>query len=641
MSYLDTPRLHFAGEFQVDISTINNVVGYYKTDAFKPQYQELDADGNDGGWNPEGTGIFRLVGCRITGARLDDRQITTPAEDPVIGMALENADDRVFGKLADLDPQQQMASQIWGMRLRLTDGVEPALFGGDYVPAPFTNLWMRQQVKENPHDQVMAAVFQSVLGGVAWKGKTASKVLDALRRASGEARLSVNMNVFGYGRDPTIPRYTMGRVTGTIGPYAAGEPKHFVIGRQMVAATPDGMPFKANNGIYSFQCKVHEDRRTVTADFGNCLPIANPEGDLVDLGPLVMAVLKAESGVLSSTVAADEVAILGPVNYRQAGWYARAAGVEDFGYAADPWCAAHIADRPLLLLSPRPDGRYTVLVAESLGGLYVRADDFVCRLNPGETRSIELYASRYGKRLQASISFFDNLGMIGNTGGPTPAGQPADVQIPDVGKPPGVSYPASRPTDPAGRATLDLKGIPLNPPVPRTYIDGQVYGIGYALAQQPAGTVTNFWNYISILVFSPYDVPAQPTWHADVAPVLTQYGNLYPIMSKHLVRLDSYDSVVAHLDILRLAFSLPAENPNHMPVTRDLSANKRAMILNWLNSPGADGLPIKGEPVARKEAGPPMASMPTVQLDLHPLQTRGKTAVLLEYAARRAAEERS
>ena len=29
MSYLDTPRLHFTGQFQADVSTINNEVAFY------------------------------------------------------------------------------------------------------------------------------------------------------------------------------------------------------------------------------------------------------------------------------------------------------------------------------------------------------------------------------------------------------------------------------------------------------------------------------------------------------------------------------------------------------------------------------------------------------------------------------------
>jgi hypothetical protein len=434
MSYLDTPRIHFAGQFQVDISTINNVVGYYDTTAFTPQYQKLNADGNDGGWNPDGTGIFRLVGCRITGARLDDRPITTRDDDPVIGMAIESADDRVFGKLVDLDPQQQMVSQIWGMSLRLTDGTEPRLFAGDYVPAPFTNLWQRQQ-EAAPHDQVLAAVYQSVLKNVVWSGPSHSAVLDALRQACPDGLLSIDMNVYGYGRDPASPRYTVGRVNGTIGPQRAGEPRHFVMGRQMVAATPAGNPWQPTTGFAWFQCKVDEARRTVTADFGNCLEIETAEGGLVDQGKLFLAVLKTDLAVLPATVAADDVAILGAVNYLAKDWYTQTAGVQDFAYD-DAWVAANIAERPLLLLTPLAGDSYTVLVAESLGGLYVRADDFVFRLDPGgEPGTVELYASRYGKPLKGTISLFRNKGVIEVTGGRTPAGQPGDVPTPKTGLP--------------------------------------------------------------------------------------------------------------------------------------------------------------------------------------------------------------
>jgi hypothetical protein len=137
MSYLDIPRLHFSGRFQADISTVNNDVRYFDNAGFQEKYQTMSGGG---GWNPEGTAIFRLVDCKITGARIAQGSIRTPADDPVIGMALENADDRVFGKLVDLDPQQQMVSQIWGMRLRLTDGSEPALFAGEFAPAAFINL---------------------------------------------------------------------------------------------------------------------------------------------------------------------------------------------------------------------------------------------------------------------------------------------------------------------------------------------------------------------------------------------------------------------------------------------------------------------------------------------------------------------
>jgi hypothetical protein len=634
MSYLDLPRLTFAGFFQADVSTINNGVGYFDNDAFKPEFQQL---GFDGSWNPEGTAIFRLVECTITGARLGDQQITDPAQDPVIGMALENADDRVFGKLVDLDPQQQMVSQIWGMRLRLTDGVERALFAGDYAPAAFLNLWRRQQHGVQG-DQTLAAIYQSVLRNVVWHGRSPSKVLEALQRASEQDALSINMNVYGFGRNPAIPRYTMGRVAGVIGPYRAGEPKHFVLGRQMVAGQifDQSAPLAAQNGVFTFQCKVHADRKTVTADFGNSLQIVNADGALVDVGQLVLAVSKVPVDTVLASVAADQVAVLGNVNYRQAGWYASTAGVQEFDYSADPWSVAHIGERPLLLLTPQPDNSYKVLVQESLGGLYVRADEYVYRLAPDATGEVELHATRFGAPLAADIALSANTGAMGGSGGPPP---PPDVPIPDIATPDdGVSYPDTIKSGPDGKAVLKVKAGRFDPRKPRGYLAGQLYGIGYQLAQQPAQTISNFWNFISVFVYSPTKATPQPTWYADIQPILQQYGNLYPIMSKHLVRLGDYDSVVAHLDILKLAFSLPITDPNHMPVTRDLSPGDRAMILTWMTTPGADGLPLKGQPppAAVAAARPrPAAAVPSVAVDLEPQLRRGKTGVITEFIARR------
>lgn len=622
MSYLDTPRLHFTGHFQADVSTINNEVTFYDISTFTPDDQQLTTDGTKGGWNPEGTGIFRLVGCRVTGARLGNRQITTFAEDPVIGMALENADDRVFGKLVDLDPEQQAVSQIWGMRLRLTDGKDNDLFAGDFRPAAFINLWRRQQ-RAAFLDQTLAAVYQSVLQGMIWEGHVDSAVLDALRRASADDCLSICMNVYGYGRDPKIPRYTLGSVAGTIGPYFAGEPKHFVLGRQLVSATPLN-PTVPLGGVYSFQCKVNEDQKTISADFGNCLQIKDASGafDQNTSPPLMLAVAKQESSNPLSSVAAGDVAILGNVNYLNDGWYAQTGGVQDFDYSADPWLVANIGARPLLLLTPlaADNSSYAVLVSETLAGWYARADDFVARLEPGATAMFDIYATRYGKPVATAVNFFSNLTQMG--GGPD-IGTPTDA----------ITYPPQLQTDGHGKAVLSVVASAAGPGIPRIYIDGQLYGIGYQPAAQPAQAFTNPWNFISILAFSRVDVPDQPTWHANVQPILQQYGNLYPIMSKHLIDLGNYDSVVKHLKILRLAFSLPVEDANYMPVIRDLSAGKRAIILKWLDNP------LKGEPPPARAALAP-AKPAGVEVDLEPMQRRSKTEALMKAAARRREERK-
>src|SRR5690606_28857297 len=104
MSYLDWPRLHFKGRFQADTSTVNNDVRHYKTNSFEPQFQAMmvghgggEAQRTNGYWNPEGSGAWRLLGCRVTSAVLQDRTITDTRVDPVIGMHVAGSNDRVAG----------------------------------------------------------------------------------------------------------------------------------------------------------------------------------------------------------------------------------------------------------------------------------------------------------------------------------------------------------------------------------------------------------------------------------------------------------------------------------------------------------------------------------------------------------------
>lgn len=637
MSYLDSPRLNFTGFFQADVSTINNDVRYYDIDTFLPQYQEWSSAAKPppgeqpiakGAWNPEGTGAFRLVECKITGARLGRRAIITAAEDPVIGMTLENADGRVSGKLVDLDPQQQAVSEIWGMKVRLKHGDGPALFSSDYEPAAFINLWQRQ-LTGLPSDQTVGALYQSILRDVVWQKHT-SAVLDALRQASREGALSINMNVFGYGRDPKSPRYTLGHVVGSIGPYHAREPKHFVVGRQLITGADSPV-------VYNFTAKVDKEHRTISADFGNSLQIIDANSGFVDVGALTLAVATHQTDSILKTVKADQVAIIGEVGYRTPGWYAQTAGIQDFDYHQLPAVLASIDTNPLLVLGAPVDGSYPVLIQESLGGLYVRADAYVYRLDPGQSAEVNLHASRYGEPLSATVSCAANNAGIGGSGSSIPTLDPP-VPVPAVGTG-SLGYPSQVQTGADGKAILRIQAPVEGPGNPRGYIDGQMYGVGYQLITQPASYLSNDWNFISILAFDRIDVPESPTWFQDIQPIFQQYGNLYPIMSKHLVNLGDYDSVVKHLNILDLAFSLPIHDPNHMPVTRDLSECKRRMILKWMRTPGH--LPLKGQDVPRKPAvlAPEHIDQNPVALDLDPIQTGGKTEVMLQILARKQAKK--
>jgi len=69
-----------------------------------------------------------------------------------------------------------------------------------------------------------------------------------------------------------------------------------------------------------------------------------------------------------------------------------------------------------------------------------------------------------------------------------------------------------------------------------------------------------------------------------VRPIFQQYADLYPVM-RPIVDLSNFGSVISKRNILKNVFSAPASDPNYMPVTRDLSAAKRQMLLKWLDNP--------------------------------------------------------
>jgi hypothetical protein len=638
MSYLDSPRLHFNGWFQADVSTINNDIRFYQNLSFVPEYQGLNQNGS---WNPEGTGIFRLLDCTITGGFLDGQLV------PVTGITIENAKQRAPGKLVDLDPQQQLVSQIWGMGVRLVEVSGQQLLESEFTPAAFINLWFRQQTGVT-RDQQMAACYQSVLENVRWSDSN-SALLNALRAATQDDRLSIEFNVYGYGRDNSIPRYTMGHLIGTIGPYLRGEPKFFTRGRQMIAKfTNPKNPFLSDTNFGNIQAKAAADFSSVTVDFGNGFPLVAADGPFVDIGPVSLGVLKTSPDTVQSTVTPDQVTVIGQVPYLDPGWYTQTAGVVTFDLSENSDAQKLLPSHPLVVLTPSTAAppALSVLIQESVGGYYLRSDNYVYRFDPGETKTVEFYADRFGAPIpNAVINLAQTDGFMGGSGGGPTISPPARpvAAIPNINQPANViPFPATVTANDQGYASIPLTASKDGPGRPRGYLGGQVYGIGYQLAAQPPGYVPNNLNYISILAFDKKDVPEQPTWYRDIQQPFTQYGNLYPIMGRHIVNLADYLAVCRHLKILRLAFDLPIEDPNHMPVTRDLGIGDRNTILKWIETIEPDGLPRLGTPEQSPEADAPAFVDPVAaesMVALLPEQAAGKTAVILQYQARQNAKE--
>jgi hypothetical protein len=580
VSYLDLPRVIFDGDFQADVSTVNNDVRNFDTATFDP--------GANDTWNPTGSGAFRLLNCRVRGA--SDGRTAAAKEDPVLAAVIGGSTDTVSAKIADLDPQWQLSSGLWGLRVELRHG-EDLILAGDFEPASFRDIWFPPPSGPRP-----AARFQSVLHNIVWARPGVSRFADRLRAATSGGKLSIRLATFAYlSADRTAPRFTIGSVVGAIGPYHAGEPHTFVAGRRFAPILDANG--RTTAGVNFFDAVTADGRLVV--DLANAMPVLDDKGTVADQGELRLGVLADPATDQGATVAEGPgfTALGGPLPYRDPGWLLDTSGI----VSVDLPPRVDVTDRPLAIL--RSTGtEHTVVIRETPDGWLVRADDHVHRVEAGEVLTTRVHVTRYG-RPGARVEV-------------VPTVLPPSAE-PLTGTPP-TAFTVLRPdrTNADGQTTLRVRCS--DPGTPRGYIDGQLYQM--MLGIQGAGDLRQSpFEPITALVFDHYEIPANPTWLDDVQPILKQYANLYPIMSQRLVRLDEYEAVREHRAILQFAFSRDIGDPNSMPVTRDLSAAKRQMILKWLALPD---LPLgTGRSVSTSDSPPATVLAPDDDID--PTDSKG------------------
>ena len=596
MSYLNPLRLHFAGQFQANVSTVNNDAGHFENAAFKPEYQQMSgvnflAQAN--GWfNPEGDAAWRLLGCTVTSAFAAD--VAVAASDPVLACIVADSDTQPPAKLCDLDPEQQLVSEIWGLQVRIADGSGNTLLRGDFDPAAFIDIWDRATVSSGG-DADAGAIHQSVLRNLQWGDVSGSQFLLALQAAATDGLLSIKINVDSFNLDYTSPEFMTGRITGTIGPASAAEPAHLVLGRQFMAVQASGGNFFVPAGGINFcvarvEPGVNGGDGTVYLDLGNALQ-TGAGGAMLDIGTITLGVynpITTPPNPAGSIIPLGVLPSQGAGAYTTADWYANTAGVLSFSVPST--LMGFVQSQPLTLESAKGS-----VITESNAGMFVRADRFVFRASPGDSVEMQVYATRYGAPVQQGtvISFSADNAQL------QPGNMLHPLDVPPVGTPltaiayadppaPPMVYTAN--TNANGQASLTL--TMLNPGTPRWFnqgadfgIDGQVYGVRPAFQNAADNGVVNPWNFVSILLWSEYQTQTPiPTWYADLQPIFQQYANLYPVMNRFL-NLADYDAVVTNRRLLQLAFGLNPADPNSMPVTRDLSMAKRQAILTWLAQP--------------------------------------------------------
>ena len=301
---------------------------------------------------------------------------------------------------------------------------------------------------------------------------------------------------------------------------------------------------------------------------------------------------------------------LAEVPYRQPGWLRATGGVVSVDLDEDQSELAR--DHPLALVTHsamNPGvvgsdlGHGIVAIRESADGLFVGAEPLIHRLDPGQTSTVTFFARRYGAPLGGVKVDLAQLGRIPGQGGSGQTSGPniPSAPIPDMGVPEtALQLPAEVETGADGAAEAMLTGA--DPGNPRSYLDGQLYLVDFRLPGQGNAARQPF-DYVVVHVRDAIAEVANPTWE-DVGPILTQYANLYPVMGE-FVNLKDPDDILANRSMLSLAFSLPIDDPNYMPVERDLSAAKLDLILRWLDQPLSAAK--QGAPSVRRGGAPPAA----------------------------------
>jgi hypothetical protein len=619
MSYCTLPRLTFSGQFQADVSTVNNDVRHFENESFEARFQEPTAGSVlNGWWNPAGTGAFRLVGVRVNQALTAAGGDGTA--DSAHGLFVTGQEDRTAAKLVDLDPQFQTGSAIFGLRIVLTDGAREFM-RGKFRWSAFRDIYFGRKANTAGSSSA-SAKFTSILTGVTWApAAETSATLRALKAASeaSSGRLGINLMTVGFSAGTTL-----GVLTGSIGPYRDGDPETFVSARRLTVAN-GGWATSLGIGY----CDAEVSGEVLSLDLSNALPLQAGPGVAVrrvGSGPLFPAIVRTpdtvagpgapspsvSAGVVEGqTVSAADLKLLDEIPYLNDGWLHDTSAVVDC--PLDPEAATLITDHPIALVQPNADGTYVVAIRETIGGIWARADQFEFRMDAPVTGTATetacVRATQWGKPAQGWVVGF-RLGprQPGGGGGSSQDPHPPQAPIPDINFPAGqVTFSASVTTGADGWAANAITAA--DPGNPRGYLDGQIYQIAYRPAVSGASPPPPV-EPIVLHVRDTYDPPAAPAWDTDIAPFMQQYGNLYPVMSKGLFGLADPAVARQHATLLAFAFERDIDDPNHMPVTRDLSAGKRQAVLAWLAQYTREQAPA-GEPPAAPEAPASVAAVPS------------------------------
>jgi hypothetical protein len=548
------PRVYFRGHIAWDPIVTNNYPRFYDLATSRPllsgqtaaAYRERARQAvTRGNWNPHGTHRSTFFETVVSGV---DRGHGLDVEDALVGVPVS-----FTGMLVDLDPYVSTTSQLF------FDELSCGIPGGSQILARRASPMVARRINfaRNTTYQVIAGVASVVwqtsfpVGGGLSVQPRGSAALAALVDALADddtTGVTVRLNAYRtvyYGSEAPSkeqeedlaariaqggfhPNPARSMLVGVIGLWRRGEPPS-VPGDRVVARVGD-------SPVSTAFAKLGPGRLAI--DLANSVPETGFDLQKLDLGPIEV-VAKEPTGDVA----------LGTLDYSayDAGAYTATSGIVDLAVDEAQATAAAGAD----LEVRTADG--TPLLSEQ--ALTVFPDKPNLYLEEGEQAVVELRAFERGSRPSSPVSI-----TMAEIGGPLP---PVQLQ-----------------TDQDGRATLPVNG-------------GKAGGWTWVLLpwrgtapEPPAQLTPDVDEYLALRTTSAdaHIATLEPTWQNVYEQVLRDWEALAPCMDNWL-RLGDEQQCRSYARLVRELTSRERfDDFRYMPVTRELTRGRRALLHKWCDA---------------------------------------------------------
>ena len=625
-SYLDVPRIHFAGRFRADVNTRNNWPCNFDYDV--PIYDDAE-------WNSNGTGEWEFLDTHIT--TVIDAAGNSIASSPLVGGELFSNNMRPLAKLVDLDVDFQI-STLYGLKLGLRVNNE-TWFIADWSPSVLPHdMWFKMKCYDETklkRDAELGASSTSRLVNITWLKSDLPPIFQNLTQCSDcTGDLSVAISYHFYNQK----EFTVGEIIGTIGAAKAGEPLNLGGDRKLISThqqniltfPPEHICTKYNSSSDDTFTNVapfivDKARSMLVVDISNVFPV-DITNKPIDLGSLWFGILTQDKKVV---IIGEEIPYRDETLIRNHGGVIEQQLYEHASYL----------DSSLLVIVKDVSESHDQLPTGYDSELIYHVKDTFPSLGSGH--KVMLMCKEMLHYVRPMDHFMDRLEYTGKTsssvtfkvstfGRPSPGATVRVHAIKSEVVPKGgvAVYQDAAQTTESGYASFTFevqKRIPekrhyTSNPCPssgygRKYsshpireddselgeyelpIDGQVYSFYYCVDSNSICSPPDLEGdaillsptIVTMLAFSTVDYQKPYTWVNHTKHIFHQMHHLHHIMST-VLNLKNYTEVTLprNIELLRMSFTKDFNDPNYMPVTRDLSPTKLKMIMEWLNRPCYD-----------------------------------------------------